>query len=79
MRNVFFVASATELNRWRTPTLDDVHPACRARAETAFARVVGANPEHGIVLTDDYNPVDYHDAANREAVRRNLARNMRDL
>ena len=77
--NVFFVASATELNRWRTPTLDDVHPACRARAETAFARVVGANPEHGIVLTDDYNPVDYHDAANREAVRRNLARNMRDL
>ena len=77
--NVFFVASATELNRWRTPAVDDIYPACKARAELAFARVIGANPEHGIVLTDDYNPVDYHDAANREGVRRNLARSMKDL
>lgn len=77
--NVFFVASSTELRQWRAPTFDHIHEVCRARAEVAFARVVEANPEHGIVLTDDYNPADYYDAANREAVRRNLARYIRDL
>ena len=77
--NVFFVASSTELRQWRMPTFDHVHSMCRARAEAAFARVVEANPEHGIVLTDDYNPVDYYDAANREVVRRNLARYVREL
>jgi len=77
--NVFFVASPTELRRWRTPTFDHVHSICRARVEAAFARVVEADPAHGIILSDDYNPVDYHDAANREAVRRNLARYVREL
>jgi hypothetical protein len=28
---------------------------------------------HGIVLTDDYNPVEYYDAANRENLRKQLA------
>jgi hypothetical protein len=34
-----------------------------------------AEPEaaHGIVLTDDYNPVEFRDAANREELRRRLA------
>lgn len=77
--NVFFVASPTQLQRWRAPTLDHVHPICRSRVEDAFARVVEADWQRGIILTDDYNPVDYHDAGNRETVRRHLARYVRDL
>lgn len=77
--NVYFVASATELRRWHEPPLDDIHPSCRSQVETAFARVVEATQERGIVLTDDYNPVDYHDAVNRERTRRELARSMREL
>ena len=34
------------------------------------------DPAHGIVLTDDYNPVEFRDAANREAIRKNLARSI---
>jgi len=30
------------------------------------------HPDHGRVLTDDYNPVEFHDAANREATRKSL-------
>ncbi len=30
----------------------------------------------GVVFTDDYNPVDYHDAANREGERRRMAMRM---
>jgi len=29
------------------------------------------------VLTDDYNPVEFYDAANREVIRRNLAQSQR--
>jgi hypothetical protein len=28
---------------------------------------------HGQILTDDYNPVEFYDAANRESLRRYLA------
>ncbi len=77
--NVFFVASPTELHRWRAPTYDHVHEVCRRQVEASFARVVEANRDSGIILTDDYNPVDYYDAANREVVRRNLAKSVRRL
>jgi hypothetical protein len=36
-------------------------------------------PGEGIVLTDDYNPLEFRDAANREALRRNLALFMRGI
>jgi hypothetical protein len=38
---------------------------------------VNFQAEHGQILTDDYNPVDYYDAANREQLRRLLASRMR--
>ena len=37
------------------------------------AELYVCNPQHGIVLTDDYNPVEFYDAANREDIRRGLA------
>jgi hypothetical protein len=37
------------------------------------------DPTHGIVLTDDFNPVDFHDAQNRERQRRELAQSMQEL
>jgi hypothetical protein len=39
----------------------------------AFKGVVQADTNHGRVLTDDFNPVEYYDAANREKFRRQLA------
>jgi spermidine synthase len=74
--NVFFVALPSAANATlRVPTLDHVHPACLQKVQDTFARVVPP-PEAGIVLTDDFNPADFHDAANRERLRRNLAMSM---
>ena len=71
--NIFFVASPADLAIRKTPTFDHVPPECRHNTELAFSTVVEADPNHGIVLTDDYNPLDYYDAANREAQRRIMA------
>lgn len=72
--NMFFVASPSPLVRHRTFDLDLVHPKVRTEAQTVFAQP--AEPiaaDAGIVLTDDFNPVDFHDARNREHFRRLLA------
>jgi len=39
----------------------------------AYDYVVHPDPQSGIVLTDDYNPVEYYDAANREEYRKYTA------
>lgn len=77
--NIFFVASdADELKRVREPDLDRVHAWKKSEAEYAFSNEHDQpNPAHGIVLTDDYNPVDFYDASNREELRRRLAMSMR--
>jgi len=73
--NVFFVASGTEsLEMKRRPSLEGVHPTVVERARRAYDRTTVVNPESGMVLTDDYNPVEFRDAENREEVRRNLMR-----
>jgi hypothetical protein len=36
-------------------------------------------PEHGRILTDDFNPAEYFDARNREAIRRALAKGARAM
>ena len=38
-----------------------------------YSSLMDTNPDHGRVLTDDFNPVDFFDAKNREVIRRNLA------
>jgi spermidine synthase len=74
--NMFFVASDRDPLEFRlTGSYADVHPWCRSDVETALATARPVDPEAGIVLTDDYNPVEYFDAGNRERTRRTLARN----
>src|SRR5262245_27491774 len=70
--NVLFIASLRpDLKILNEPDFTRVHSSCRSQVEAAFARIVETIPEHGIVLTDDYNPVEFYDAANRERIRRN--------
>ena len=76
--NVFYAASNRELNLNVRPNRrfpDDL--LYEFNAATAIAPP--PNPGSGIVLTDDFNPVDFYDAANRERHRRTLAFSMRDL
>jgi len=78
--NVFFVASDQEELKPRfTPDLSAVHSSVREEVRMTFNSIVASNPRHGIVLTDDYNPVEFHDAANRERIRRQLALGMKSL
>lgn len=72
--NVFYVASDREPLTPRLPAdFEDVHPYCRSDVRAALARATEVDGTRGMVLTDDYNPVDYHDAGNRERIRRMLA------
>lgn len=76
--NVFFVAAdRRELRLLRQPDLAAVHPFVQREVEAAFAGIAQTNPRSGMILTDDHNPVEYYDAANRERLRRQLAMNMR--
>jgi spermidine synthase len=78
--NVFFVASdAPDLETLNQPDFDQVHASCRDSVRYTFANIVEAHPLHGVVLTDDYNPVEFYDAANREETRRRLVASMRSL
>lgn len=56
------------------PELDGVYPDVRSLVEAAFAKVVETPPDHGRVLTDDFNPIEFYDARNREALRRQFVR-----
>ena len=76
--NVFFVASpAPELKQHRTMDFDKMHATVRQQAREALEGIKETNPKSGIVLTDDFNPVEFHDAKNREQFRRQLAFSMR--
>jgi spermidine synthase len=63
----------------RAPDLASVHPEVLPRAERAYSRLLDIIPEDGRVLTDDYNPVEFYDARNRENIRRTLALNAKGL
>ncbi len=86
-RNVFFVATdRPELSFLNPPDSRGVHSLVRSEVEAAYAGVIepgrdyrglSLHLENGRVLTDDFNPVDFFDAPNREEVRRNLALRMR--
>lgn len=72
--NVFFAASPRHsLEFVRPPELTDIHPLLRHSVARTYEHTVQTSVESGIVLTDDYNPVEYHDAENRERIRRGLA------
>ena len=78
--NVFFAASQRELKLQLRP--DRKFPAgsdLQFEFDAATSLAPPPNPSAGIVLTDDYNPVEFYDAANREQHRRTLAFSIRDL
>ncbi|MBM3821284.1 MAG: methyltransferase domain-containing protein [Verrucomicrobia bacterium] len=78
--NVFFVASDREnLSILRTFDFDAVYGGVRHQARDAFSSVRENPLGSGRVLTDDFNPVDFYDAVNREKMRRNLAIFVRGL
>ncbi len=76
---LFFIASdRTPLQFVRPPNLQGLHPRVLNEAKTTYDRTVEPAAEHGRVLTDDYNPAEFYDARNREALRRDLALSARD-
>jgi spermidine synthase len=78
--NTMFVASdKPELAPLRPFDFTRVHAAQVYNVQNAFAGIRETDPARGIVLTDDFNPVEFYDAANRETVRRNLVERMRKL
>ena len=77
--NVFFVASPAQLTLRRVPDFSDVHPDNRQLAEATFSRVVEPRNGDGVIVTDDFNPVDYYEAENREESRRTMVTTMQTV
>lgn len=63
----------------RQPDFESVHIEARRDTSIAFDSIVEISTAHGRVLTDDYNPVEFYDARNREEIRRRLAMRARDM
>lgn len=77
--NAYFVASdRPELAFVRQSDLERVHPRLVDRVQATYASAV-PQPAAGIVLTDDYNPVEFYHAINREMTQRELAIQFRSL
>jgi predicted membrane-bound spermidine synthase len=81
--NIFFVASMSPLKVHRPPAFDLAHrsllesPDLTRRPQTAWDRVWRVPDGIGMVMTDDYNPIEYHDAAHRETTRKGLVAGLR--
>jgi Spermidine synthase len=77
---IYFVATDREEPAMvRQIDLTSVHRLVLTDARIAYSTIVSTDPSSGRVLTDDRNPVEFHDAHHREEVRRNLARSARRL
>lgn len=75
--NMFFVASPSPLVRHRAYDPNQIHPLVRTEADVVlFSPAQPISEAAGSVLTDDFNPVDFHDAVNRERFRRQLVESM---
>jgi spermidine synthase len=78
--NVLFVATdRLEPDFVHPPDLTNIHDRARQNTRTAYYEVVTTVPEHGRVLTDDFNPAEYYDAQNREEIRKRLAEDARRM
>ena len=76
--NVFFVAANKEqLNAPPTRDFSHAHPLIRSSVEVAYRNIVDSSTDRGMVLRDDYNPVEFYDATVREGIRKSLALSMR--
>jgi spermidine synthase len=75
---LFFVASdQLELSRPIRTDFSGVHLYVREEVRYAYDNEVSVRSDAGIVLTDDYNPVEFFDAKNREELRKILAFSMK--
>ena len=75
--NTLFVASPRpNLSILHPPVFDGVHAEALAEVREAFSRTLEPPSGRGLVLSDDYNPVEFYDAANRERLRRSIALSM---
>ncbi len=81
--NVFFVVAKRKLPA-AVPAFDfsdshvylREHYDTRSRPSAAMERTWTVDPAMGMVLTDDFNPVEIRDAVNRESLRRDLAKRL---
>jgi len=77
---MFFVATdRSPLGFVHQPNVEGIHPDVLEETELSYVKIVDTVPEHGRVLTDDYNPAEFYDARNREHLRRNLAISMKNM
>jgi hypothetical protein len=72
-------SSQTNLSILRPIDFERVHSACSSKVRAAFSGLRETDPSHGRVLTDDFNPVEFFDARNRERIRKNMADWMKSL
>ena len=77
--NVFFVASTQTKLQLQPVDIADAHYEVSREVAQCLASNPAPDPRAGLVLTDDYNPVDFYDAQNREEHRRSLAQSLRRL
>ena len=78
--NTLYVASQKPgLKFVRQPDLSRVHALPLEQVREAYTRLREPHPDHGRVLTDDYNPVEFYDAINREETRKYLARHIKEM
>ena len=76
--NTLFVATPrATLTPLRNLDLSAVHWRCAEDTRDTIRSLIEADPARGIVLTDDYNPTEFHDALNREVLRQRMARDIR--
>jgi hypothetical protein len=77
---VFFAATdRLEPEFVHSPSLDQVHSDALRDTKACLSGIVDTPLESGRVLTDDYNPVEFYDARNRESIRRILALGARKM
>ena len=78
--NTLFVAGhQADLRILHPPDYSKVYPPLAGQVKSAFESLRETDPASGRVLTDDFNPVEFHDAGNRERLRRALAQDVRRL
>jgi spermidine synthase len=63
----------------RKPDLSGVHPEAFDATESGVLNIAHTSTESGRILTDDYNPVEFYDARNREEIRRRLALGTKEM
>jgi spermidine synthase len=77
--NVFFVAADQAELTFNPPPVESAPESMQAEVLSGYNAQVTVDSSKGMLLTDDYNPADFFDAANRERLRRALALSMKTL